>query len=186
MAVPSAQKTIAISIMKRNAIGTLARLCGRNPAIVQTIIISVPWSVATVAPPRVRPIMMWIRGTGATSVSFRKPNCRSNSRPTPEKIDDEEDRHADDPGRQKLEVAAVAGLLKRRAQAESQRRGVQRRLPERCRRSVPAIACSASAHATRGCTPHSSLNASTSSRTAASARRLPAFSSRMDEPVNAR
>lgn len=31
--------------------------------------------------------MMCSRGTGATSVSLRKPNCRSQSRPMPEKID---------------------------------------------------------------------------------------------------
>ena len=37
--------------------------------------------------PSVRPIIIWMRGPGATSVSFRKPNCRSNSSPTPEKID---------------------------------------------------------------------------------------------------
>ena len=35
---------------------------------------SKPWSVATVAPPSVLPIMTVTRGTGATSVSFRNPN----------------------------------------------------------------------------------------------------------------
>ena len=53
----------------------------------QTIRISVPWIDAIVAPPSVRPSMICSRGTGATSVSFRKPNCRSQSRPMPEKID---------------------------------------------------------------------------------------------------
>ena len=32
--------------------------------------------------------MIASRGTGATRVSFRKPNCRSHSRPIPEKIDE--------------------------------------------------------------------------------------------------
>ncbi len=32
--------------------------------------------------------MICMRGTGATSVSFRKPNCRSQSKPMPEKIDE--------------------------------------------------------------------------------------------------
>jgi hypothetical protein len=30
--------------------------------------------------------MIWIRGTGATSVSFKKPNWRSHSMAIPEKI----------------------------------------------------------------------------------------------------
>ena len=54
----------------------------------QTITTSSPWIIATVAPPSVRPIMICRRGTGATSVSFRKPNWRSHSRPMPEKIDE--------------------------------------------------------------------------------------------------
>ena len=36
------------------------------------------------APPSVRPIITYVRGTGATSVSFKKPNCRSHSSPMPE------------------------------------------------------------------------------------------------------
>ena len=53
----------------------------------QTTSTSVPWMIAIVAPPSVRPTMICRRGTGATSVSLRKPNCRSQSRPIPEKID---------------------------------------------------------------------------------------------------
>ena len=85
--VPSAANTIATSAMNTNASGSASRLCGRKPAIMQTTSTSVPWIIAIVAPPSVRPAMMCSRGTGATSVSFRKPNCRSHSRPIPEKID---------------------------------------------------------------------------------------------------
>jgi hypothetical protein len=49
--------------------------------------ISVPWMTATVAPPSVRPTMISIRETGATSVSLRKPNCRSHSIAIPEKTE---------------------------------------------------------------------------------------------------
>ena len=43
--------------------------------------------MAIVAPPSVRPAMIVSRGTGATSVSFKNPNCRSQRSPIPEKID---------------------------------------------------------------------------------------------------
>ncbi len=43
--------------------------------------------MATVAPPSVRPIMICRRETGATSVSFRKPNWRSQSIAMPEKTE---------------------------------------------------------------------------------------------------
>ena len=42
---------------------------------------------ATVTPPKVLPTTMLSRGTGATKVSLRKPNWRSQSKPIPEKID---------------------------------------------------------------------------------------------------
>ena len=45
-----------------------------------------PWNMAVVAPPATRPSMIAKRGTGATSVSFRNPNCRSHSISMPEKI----------------------------------------------------------------------------------------------------
>jgi hypothetical protein len=54
----------------------------------QRMMTSRPWIIDTVAPPSVRPIMICNLGTGATSVSFRKPNCRSHSNPIPEKIDE--------------------------------------------------------------------------------------------------
>ena len=88
IAVPSAQNTMAMSAMKPSAWGRPARLVGRKPASRQTISTSVPCRIAAVAPPSVRPIMMCVRGTGATSVSFRKPNCRSQIRLMPEKIDE--------------------------------------------------------------------------------------------------
>ncbi len=87
MAMPSPPKTTAVSAMKRNASGMAARLTGRKPAMRHTTKTSVPCSIATDAPPSVRPIMIVVRGTGATSVSLRNPNCRSQSSPIPEKID---------------------------------------------------------------------------------------------------
>ncbi len=42
--------------------------------------------MAVVAAPEVRPIMMCSRGTGATSVSLRKPNCRSHRSAMPENM----------------------------------------------------------------------------------------------------
>ncbi len=77
--------------------------------------------MATVAPPSVRPIMIRIRGTGATSVSFRKPNWRSQISSMPEKIDGEQNRHGDDAGREKLNVVALARLLEDRPEAEAER-----------------------------------------------------------------
>jgi hypothetical protein len=44
--------------------------------------------MAVVDPPSVRPIMICMRGTGATRVSFRNPNWRSQRRPRPEKMDE--------------------------------------------------------------------------------------------------
>ena len=83
------------------------------------------------APPSVRPIMIEKRGTGATSVSFKKPNCRSQISSMPEKTRREEDRHGDDAGRQELDVIALAGLLEDRAETEAERDQEQQRLAER-------------------------------------------------------
>ncbi len=86
-AMPSAAKTMATRAMRPRASGTAATWSGRNPAPRHTANTSRPWMTATVAPPSVRPIMISRRGTGATSVSFRKPNCRSHSIAMPEKTD---------------------------------------------------------------------------------------------------
>jgi hypothetical protein len=45
-----------------------------------------PWKVATVAPPRHLPITMAQRRTGATSISRRKPNSRSQTIDAAEKM----------------------------------------------------------------------------------------------------
>ncbi len=60
-----------------------------------------------------------MRGTGATSVSFKKPNWRSQISSMPEKIDREQNGHADHAGRQKLDVIALAGALENRAETEA-------------------------------------------------------------------
>ena len=74
--------------MNPSAMGTVARWAGRKPAIRQMTVTSRPCRTATVAPPRVFPIMSCRRGTGATSVSLRNPNWRSHNRPRPEKMEE--------------------------------------------------------------------------------------------------
>src|SRR6185312_3683574 len=130
IATPSAAKTMAISSMKRMASGTRVRLVGRNPAIRQTITISVPWNIDTVAPPRVRPIITKRRGTGATIVSFKKPNWRSHSRAAGEHRR-EQHHHSDHARRHELQVAAASRLLEHRSQPESQYQQIEQRLPHR-------------------------------------------------------
>ena len=76
--------------------------------------------VATVAPPRVFPIITVKRGTGATSVSFKNPNCRSHRQADARKDRSEKHRHSDDAGRDELEIAAVSGLLKDRTETETE------------------------------------------------------------------
>jgi hypothetical protein len=78
---------MAINARNKIATGKLTRLSVRKPAIRQIAKTMSPCMRATVAPPSTRPIMMRIRGTGATSVSFRKPNWRSQMSSIPEKIE---------------------------------------------------------------------------------------------------
>src|SRR5258708_5274926 len=65
IAVPSDAKTMQISAMNSSASGSADAWTGRKPATRQTMSTSSPCSIATVAPPSVRPIMMYRRGTGA-------------------------------------------------------------------------------------------------------------------------
>ena len=60
-------------------------------------------------------------------------------------------RHADDAGRDELEVAALAGLLKHRPQAEAQGEQVHQRLAQRERGSAAGSAGTSSPRAARGC-----------------------------------
>ena len=85
--MPSAANSTAIITMNPSAMGTAKKLAGRKPASRHTTVTSRPCITATVAPPSVRPIMISMRGTGATSVSFKNPNCRSHKIPSPEKIE---------------------------------------------------------------------------------------------------
>ncbi len=62
----------------------------------------VPWMVATVAPPRHLPITRALRRTGATSISRRKPNSRSQTIETAEKIDVNSTAMASTPGKMKV------------------------------------------------------------------------------------
>jgi hypothetical protein len=57
-----------------------------------------PCITDVVAPPSVRPIMMVTRGTGATSVSFRNPNCRSQMSSMPLKMPEKSTVMAITPG----------------------------------------------------------------------------------------
>ena len=90
-----------------------------------------PWISATVAPPSVRPSTIWNRDTGATNVSFRKPNWR-----VPDDLDAaeycaEQDGHRDDARRQELHIVAAAGTGKRGPEPETQRQREQDWLAER-------------------------------------------------------
>ena len=84
MAVPNAVKSKADNNIIMMAIGTKAQLTGLNPIINEISSTSVPCSVATVAPPNVRPIIILNLDTGATRVSFKKPNCLSQIISIPE------------------------------------------------------------------------------------------------------
>ena len=66
---------------------TPAHDTGRKPAAIAITRTSMPCRVATVAPPSVRPNMMDSRETGATIVSFRNPNWRSQITCMPLKIE---------------------------------------------------------------------------------------------------
>ena len=87
MPVPRAVKVVAISAMKRMAMGKREMLWIRKSATKQTLITMSPCTRAVVAPPNVRPVMIEIRETGATSVSLRKPNCRSQIKSIPENME---------------------------------------------------------------------------------------------------
>ncbi len=79
-------KIKAIKAMNTNATGNNRKFSTLNPnkkEIPKTIN---PCKIATVAPPKVRPSIICHRGTGATKVSFRKPNCLSQITLIPEKI----------------------------------------------------------------------------------------------------
>ena len=59
-------------------------MTNRNPAIRQITNTTSPCANATIAPPSILPNTISSRETGATSVSFRKPNCRSQMISMPE------------------------------------------------------------------------------------------------------
>ena len=83
-AVPIAVHSIAIRTMNKSASGRNIGCAGRNPAARQTRKTMRPWIIATVAPPSLPPSTISIRDTGATRVSFRKPNWRSQMISMPE------------------------------------------------------------------------------------------------------
>lgn len=85
IAVPKAVNRKAIKNIENKTIGNIISLKW-NPIkndIAKTI---APWIVATVAPPKVLPIIISKRDTGATSVSFKNPNCLSQMISIPAKI----------------------------------------------------------------------------------------------------
>ena len=120
MAVPKAVNTSAIENMNRSPQRTAA-MSGRKPIATVMRSTITPWMVAVVAPPKVRPNMMAMRETGATMVSLRKPNWRSQMSSMPEKTAENMMRHGDDARRQELDVVAAAGLGEDRAEAEAER-----------------------------------------------------------------
>ena len=74
----------AIMNMKKIASGRYGELTNRNPAIRQITKTTSPCANATIAPPSIRPKTISSRETGATSVSFKNPNCRSQIISMPE------------------------------------------------------------------------------------------------------
>ena len=58
--------------------------------------------------------MIWIRGTGAPSVSFKNPNCRSHSSPIPENTELNSTVIAMMPGAKGLESLAAINALEHR------------------------------------------------------------------------
>ncbi len=86
IAVPKAVNKIAMSRMKMKAVKIGVIEASLKPAIKEIIKTKKPWQTEMVAPPKVRPIMMFILETGATRVSFKKPNCLSQIISMPEKI----------------------------------------------------------------------------------------------------
>ena len=173
MAVPSAQNTTAISIMNTNAIGTRQQAVRPEPG--------------NRADDQHQRALQHRDGGAAERPPDHDLDARHRrdqrllqeaelpieQQPDAGEDRHEEDRHADDArargtgGSCRCRPAGRSGRGRTRARAG--RASAGRATPP----SARAIACSASAPAARGCTPHSSLNASTSSRTAASDRRWP-------------
>jgi hypothetical protein len=86
-AIPNAVKESPISIINIIAMvnpGTLLIFRPKNKEIMRII---VPWIRAAVAPPTVCPNIISVLETGATSVSFKKPNCLSQIICIPENIE---------------------------------------------------------------------------------------------------
>ena len=102
IAVPIAVNIIAINAMKTIASIIEMKLCGLNPSSNDNNKTTSPWIVATVAPPIVRPSIILNRDTGATSVSFKNPNCLSHMTSIPINVDEKSTLIAIIPGAKKL------------------------------------------------------------------------------------
>lgn len=86
MTVPSDAKVNEIRNMTKIAGIIAPQLTGAKPKKKDMIRTIIPCMVAAVAVPAVRPIMTSVRDIGATSVSFRNPNWRSQITSNPEKM----------------------------------------------------------------------------------------------------
>ena len=84
--VPSAVNNSEINSIIKMAGKINSQFTGRKPKIMANTITTKPWKVAMVAPPKVLPIIILKRDTGATIVSFKNPNCLSQISAMPEKI----------------------------------------------------------------------------------------------------
>ena len=87
MAMPNAVNPIPIRTMNPIAIRNPGIDWIERPIRIERIRIIRPCTTAVVAPPAVWPSMISSRLTGATSVSFRNPNCLSQMIWIPEKTD---------------------------------------------------------------------------------------------------
>src|SRR6516165_5276753 len=85
-------REMLVAPVSRSAIVTGKILGGATIATIQRIImlalagLMMPWMVAMVAPPRILPVTMADRLTGATSISRRNPNSRSQTIEAAEKM----------------------------------------------------------------------------------------------------
>ena len=87
IAIPNAVNEIPTRIMKASAIRNPTGFVILRPSSTASTMRMNPWITAVVAPPAVWPSMISSRVTGATSVSFKNPNCLSQMIWMPEKTE---------------------------------------------------------------------------------------------------
>ncbi len=122
IAMPNAVNEMPIRIMNPRAMRNPAGFETSRPMNTERTRIINPWMTAVVAPPRVWPNMISRRETGATRVSFKKPNCLSHMIWIPEKNRCEQHAHGNHARDKEHDVIPPdPGQLHNRIQAEPQK-----------------------------------------------------------------